>query len=55
MKTTPFQQALKNELYRLEHLTQYSNENQMLIAFRNTRPTKNKHFLLQFFRLRLSL
>ncbi len=51
MKITPFQQALKNELTRLEQFTQPRHENHNLVLFCAGRPTKQRHFLLQFFRL----
>ncbi|GEM_PF-2106830 len=59
MKTTPFQLTLKNELSRLERLS-YDNDRtsfsllSLSRSFGRHKPTKNKHFLLQFFQQVLS-
>ena len=53
MKITPFQQALKTELSRLERLSQQSNQASSLLS-RNflpsfSKPIKSRSFLVQLF------
>lgn len=57
MKNTPFQLALKNEINRLERLSNdYIQGNHSLIACAQIKPIKQSNFLLQLFRnsLRIS-
>lgn len=57
MKITPFQLALKNEINRIERLSNnYSQGNHSLVAYTYVKPIKPSNFLLQLFRnsLRIS-
>jgi hypothetical protein len=55
MKITPFQQALRNEMHRIEQLTnKYESSQFSILSLQQRKPIKNKHFLLQFFQHVLS-
>lgn len=51
MKTTPFQQALKNELSRLELLSyEQTGQNSRILLWRQPNLTRQRFSLLHFFR-----
>jgi hypothetical protein len=55
MKNTPFQLALKNELSRLEQLSnEYAQGNHSLVACAQYKPIKQGGFLVQLFRGRIN-
>lgn len=51
MKTTPFQQALKNELSRLESLSiEQISQNSRILLWREPKPIRQRFSFIHFFR-----